>query len=81
MRNFVIPEFRIEICEISREYTGATRPLPFLTDANAAVTEFSRVDLWSTDFEVCDVQISDLCCIVFKFFSASALWYQFLCYY
>jgi hypothetical protein len=42
--------FTRQIFEISREYTGATCPLPLLTHTNAAGTEFPPVDLWSTDF-------------------------------
>ena len=49
---FEILEFRWGIFEISREYTGATRPLPLSTHTNAAATEFPPVDLWSTDFAV-----------------------------
>ena len=68
-----ILEFRWEIFEISREYTGAMRPLPLLTHANAAKTEFPPVDLWSTDFAVSGLQIADLWSTGFKSFSASAL--------
>ena len=49
---FKFLEFRAEIFEISREYTGATRPLPLSTHANAAGTAFPPVDLWSVDFVV-----------------------------
>jgi hypothetical protein len=51
------------------------RPLPLLTYANAAKTEFPSVDLWSTDFAVSGRQISDLWSTGFKSFSASALWH------
>ena len=42
--------FTGKIFEISREYTGATRPLPLLTHTNAFGTAFPPVDLWSVDF-------------------------------
>ena len=49
---FKFLEFHCEIFEISREYTGATRPLPLSTHTNAAGTEVPPVDLWSVDFAV-----------------------------
>ena len=52
--------FARRIFEISREYTGATRPLPLLTYTTAAGTSILRsippVDLWRTVFS--DAQFS-----------------------